>query len=168
MAEMSLHEIVLPETRPETEWVRGRALQKTGGVYRHARLQLLWTTALFSWAEAGNHGRIAMEWRFRVTPPDGPTRPLVPDVAYLSYEAVPADAPVGDVQVPLMAPTVAIEILSPEDLREDVNDKITTYLADGCRAVILVDPEAETVVVHDREGSKPLPALSFATPRCRG
>ena len=25
---MSLHEIVLPETKPETEWVRGRALQK--------------------------------------------------------------------------------------------------------------------------------------------
>ncbi len=36
---MSLHEIVLPETKPETEWVRGRALQKVSPRYRHARCQ---------------------------------------------------------------------------------------------------------------------------------
>ena len=26
-------EIVLPQTKPETEWVNGRALQKTSGTY---------------------------------------------------------------------------------------------------------------------------------------
>jgi len=165
---MSLHEIVLPYTKPETEWVRGRALQKTGGVYRHARLQLLWTTALFGWADAGGHGRVAMEWRFRVTPPGGPTRPLVPDIAYLSYQAIPAGAPAGDFQVPLMAPTVAVEMLAPEDLRADVDDKIETYLAAGCGAVILVDPEAEAVVIHDGEGSKPLPGPDLKHPALPG
>jgi hypothetical protein len=35
---MSLHEIVLPETKPETEWVRGRALQKVSPTLRHDAL----------------------------------------------------------------------------------------------------------------------------------
>jgi Uma2 family endonuclease len=120
------------------------------------------------WAEAGDHGRVAMEWRFRVRPPGGITRPLVPDLAYLSYDAVPADAPAGDFELPRMAPTVAIEILAPEDLRADVEDKIATYLAAGARAVILVDPDAETVVVHDGEGSKPLPGPDLRHPALPG
>jgi Uma2 family endonuclease len=56
-----------------------------------------------------------------------------------------------------MAPTVAVEILSPGDRREDLDDKIVTYLAAGCLAVIVVEPKAETVVVYDREGRKPQP-----------
>jgi len=78
-------------------------------------------------------------------------RPLVPDVAYLSYAALPADAPGDVVDVPLGSPTVAIEVLSPGDRRADVDDKIATYLAAGTQAVIVVDPGEETVAVHDRE-----------------
>jgi Uma2 family endonuclease len=149
---MSLHEIVLPETKPETEWVRGRALQKVSPAYRHARLQILLGIALTQWAEGGDHGRVGSEWRFRVKPPHGPTRPLVPDIAYLSYAKLAADAADDLVALPHMAPTVAIEILSPGDRRRDVDDKIATYLASGCALVLLVDAENESVVAHDRAG----------------
>jgi Uma2 family endonuclease len=166
---MSLHEIVLPKTKPETEWVRGRALQKVSAGYRHGRSQALWATALGTWAEAGDHGRVALEWRFRVTPPGGPTRPLVPDVAYVSFADLPADAPYEeDVAVPRMAPTVAIEILAPEDERADVEDKIATYLAAGARAIIVVDPEAKTVIIHDAEGSNPWPGPDLRHPALPG
>jgi Uma2 family endonuclease len=67
-----------------------------------------------------------------------------------------------------MAPTVAIEILAPEDLRADVEDKIATFLAAGCRAVVLVDPDAETVVVHDGEGPKSLPGPELRHPALPG
>jgi Uma2 family endonuclease len=150
---MSLHEIVLPETRPETEWVRGRALQKVSPTYRHGRLQYLFAEALTLWAEAGNHGRVGTEWRFRVTPPGELTRPLVPDVAFLAYVDLSEDAPYDDVAVPLMAPTVAVEILSPDDRPADVLDKLATYLACGSAAVIVVDPEAESIVAYDATGA---------------
>jgi Uma2 family endonuclease len=149
---MSLHEIVLPETKPETEWVRGRALQKVSPTYDHSVLQGLLTIAFTTWADAGAHGRVGPEWRFRVGPPGEVVRPLVPDVGYLSYAALPADAPRDTVQVPLAAPTVAVEILSPGDRRRDVQHKITTYLAAGTAAVILVDPRRATIAVHDRDG----------------
>jgi Uma2 family endonuclease len=146
---MALHEIVLPETKPETEWVRGRALQKVSPTYDHGRLQGLLFAALDAWAAAGAHGRVATEWRFRIAPRGAIVRPLVPDVAFLAYADLSADAPRDAVQVPLGAPTVAVEILSPDDRDVDVADKIATYLAAGTKAVLIVDPSGETIAVHD-------------------
>ncbi len=150
---MSIHEIVLPETKPETEWVRGRALQKMSPVFAHGLLQRRLGTALGAWADEGRHGRVATEWRFRVAPRNEIVRPLVPDVGYLAYDALAADAPDEDVAVPLRAPTVAVEILSPRDRRADVDHKTATYLAAGSAAVVIVDPRGQTIVVHDASGA---------------
>jgi len=150
---MLFDEIVLPQTKPETEWVRGRALQKVSPTYWHAALQGLIVAALLEWADAGGYGRVGTEWRFRVTPPGGRTRPLVPDVAYLSYAALPADAPPELFQVPLASPTVAVEILSPDDRPRDVVDKIDTYLAAGSAAVLVVDPDEQAITIHERAGA---------------
>ena len=146
---MSIHEIVLPETKPETEWILGRAVQKVSPVYKHALLQGLLFNALHAWADKGGHGRVGTEWRFRVAPPGQIVRPFVPDVGYLSYATLPADAPEGDVAVPLGAPTVAVEVLSKDDRRANVEHKIATYLAAGSAAVIVVDPDRQTITVHD-------------------
>ena len=155
---LSIHEIVLPETKPETEWVRGRALQKVSPTYDHGALQAVLGFAFRSWARSGSHGRVATEWRFRIAPPGAVVRPLVPDVAFLAYERLPADAVRDEVQVPLGAPTVAVEILSPYDRRADVQDKIATYLAAGTAAVVIVDPRRETITVHDGGGARVLGA----------
>jgi len=165
---MSLHEIVLPETKPEMEWVRGRALQKVSPTYPHGCLQRLFAAALGDWADGDELGRVATEWRFRITPPGGITRPLVPDVAYLSYADLPADAPREDVALPRMAPTFAIEILSPDDRAADVEDKIIIYLSGGCSAVLVVDPETETGTTHDADGPPRTTATTFTHPALPG
>jgi Uma2 family endonuclease len=153
---MSLHEIVLPETKPETEWVRGRALQKVSPTYDHSQLQMLLAIAIGKWAEEGRHGRVGPEWRFRVAPPGEIVRPLVPDVSFLAYRTLAADTPSADVQLPLCAPTVAVEILSPDDRWPNVNHKIAVYLSAGTEAVVVVDPKQEKIVVHDRNGARTL------------
>jgi len=155
---MSLHEIVLPETKPETEWVRGRALQKVSPKFRHGSLQGQLYMALWTWADEGGHGRVATEWRFRIAPPGRIVRPLVPDVGYLSYDVLPRDAHEDDVETPLGAPTAAVEVLSRGDRRADVADKIATYLAAGTAVVIVVDPRTETVTLHDAGGVRVLGA----------
>jgi len=143
------NEIVLPETKPETEWVRGRALQKVSPTYRHSRLQSLMWLALDTWAQ--ERGRVGIEWRFRVAPPGEIIRPLVPDVAYLSYERLGPEAD-DTAQAPLGAPSVAVEVLSPDDRPSDVRDKIATYLRAGTDAVIIVDPQSETVRAESSAG----------------
>ena len=151
---MSLHEIVLPVTKPETEWVRGRPLQKTGGTYTHSVVQMRVAMALQRWAEDGEHGRVAASWRFRVAPSNEMIRPLAPDVAFLSYDGLSACAPPQALQVPLGAPTVVVEVLSEDDLAEDIADKLVTYRSAGCSAFIIIDPCDETVVIHDRCGDR--------------
>lgn len=146
---MSIREIVLPETKPETEWVRGRALQKVSPQRTHSRLQGALTIALGHWAEG--RGESGPEWRFRVAPPGEARRPLVPDVAYVSHERLRplSDA---DLQMPPLAPDVAVEILSPDERHIDVDDKSSVYLRAGSSLVIIVDPARRVVELHDRDG----------------
>jgi Uma2 family endonuclease len=75
-------------------------------------------------------------------------RPLVPDVGYLAYAALSSDAPRDEVEVPLGPPTVAVEILSPDDRGPDVDDKIHVYLAAGT-ALVVVDPKTTRIELHD-------------------
>src|SRR5579871_4601196 len=143
---MSQTEIVLPEAKPETEWVRGRPLQKVSPQRDHSRLQAMLAMQLMGWA--ADRGEVGTEWRFRVAPPGEVRRPLVPDVAYVSNERL---RPLSDeeLQIPPLAPDVAVEILSPDDRRPDVDDKIRTYLQAGASLVIVVDPERRLVELHD-------------------
>ncbi len=146
---MAQTEIVLPETKPETEWVRGRPLQKVSPQRDHARLQGALTIQLARWAEG--RGETGPEWRFRVAPPGEARRPLVPDVSYVSNERL---RPLSDaeIQIPPLAPDVAVEILSPADRRIDIDDKISVYLRAGSSLVVVVDPRRRVVELHDRAG----------------
>jgi Uma2 family endonuclease len=150
---MSLHEIVLPETKPETEWILGHAVQKVSPFRTHARLQLTLGAALLAWAEG--RGEVGSEWRFRVAPPGEVRRPLVPDLAYVSNARL-----IGlsgrDLELPPFAPDVAGEILSPDDVPAHVAHKISVYLASGSELVIVVEPHDRSVRLHDRDGVRVL------------
>ena len=146
---MSLPEIVVPLTEPETEWVRGRALQKVSPTRSHALLQLAMASALHDWA--GDRGEVGTEWRFVVSPPGQGARPLVPDVAYVDARRLHGLRG-EELEVPRLTPDVVVEVLSPADRRIDVESKIATYLAAGSRLVVIVDAQRHVVELHDGDG----------------
>jgi Uma2 family endonuclease len=74
--------------------------------------------------------------------------PLVPDVAYVDVERL-RDLEGPNLQTPPLAPNVVAEILSPDDRRIGVDDKIATYLAAGSGLAIVVDRQSRTVELHD-------------------
>jgi len=150
----AVREITVPDTTPATEWVNGRALQKMSPREEHARAQLRLGVALLAWAEEAGSGRVGSEWEFRVTPPGEATRPLVPDIAFLSFDRL-GDAEHDAAQIPYLAPDVAVEIISPGDRRADIEDKIRVYLAAGAKLVLLVDPVRRTFIAHDSQGARP-------------
>ena len=123
-----VREIVLPETTPETEWVRGRPLQKVSPTRRHAIVQLAVAIRLRAWSR--QRGEVGTEWRFRITPPGEVTRPLVPDVAYVSYERLGA-LPAAERETPPFAPDIVVEIRSPDDRSADIDHKRDVYLSGG-------------------------------------
>jgi len=139
-------EIILPETKPESEWLRGRAVKKASPERTHAVLQLWFAGRLDEWA--GERGIVGIEWRFRVAPPGEEIRPLVPDISYLGYDRIGDETDDG-LQTPSIPPTVAIEIRSPGDNRRDIEDKIDVLIRAGTDVVIVVNPKTRTVFAQD-------------------
>ncbi len=148
-----MHEISLPETKPALEWVNGRVLQKAGGRYKHALAQSEFGSAMLVWADENHSGRPGIEWEFRLQPPGEIRRPLVPDVAYLSYARLPReDEEAAD--MPNIAPDAVVEVLSPSDRKRDLEDKIRVYFACGTTVVFIVDTDDQTVTVRDASGQR--------------
>jgi len=169
---MSIHEIVLPITKPETEWILGRAVRKVSPFRTHALLQGALCEALRQWARG--RGDVGTEWRFRIAPPGEVRRPLVPDISYVSYPRL-RDLEGYDLELPPFAPDVAVEILSPGWRRHHLEHKIGVYLAGGSQLVIVVDPAAREARLHDAAGERivrgddsivhpALPGFSLALP----
>jgi Uma2 family endonuclease len=148
-----MREIVLPEGKPAFEWVNGRPLQKLSPKRWHALAQTEFAASLLRWARSSGAGMVGTEWRFRVMPKGEERRPLVPDVAFLSYARMPYEEQ-ERTDEPGIAPDVVVEVRSPGDLQADIDEKIRVYLKAGTAVVFFVEPEKKSVTVHDRDGKR--------------
>src|SRR5579863_2340109 len=117
-----MRDIILPEVKPALEWIGGRAVQKVSPRRKHALAQTRFAMALETWARAGGRGTVGTEWEFRLKPPGEMRRPLVPDVAFISFERLPFDDEAAS-DMPHVAPDVVVEILSPSDRITDIDEK---------------------------------------------
>ena len=117
-----------------------RMISPAGG--RHGRLAGRIGWLLSNHVNAERCGIVlAAETGFRLSV--DPDTVLAPDVAYVEgsrYEAVENETG----YLPF-APDMAIEVLSPNDRFSRVESKAFTWLDAGCRLVLLVDPETESV-----------------------
>src|SRR5450755_4162052 len=142
-------EITLPQTKPETEWIAGRAVPKVMPTREHAIMQGAFLMALYAWGHL--RGQVGSEWRFRVAVPAVAVHPLVPDVAFMSFERL-RSLPKDERAYPLTAPEIVVEILSPDDREADVEAKRKEYFAWGVTLEIIVNYETRTVDVYDSKG----------------
>jgi Uma2 family endonuclease len=148
-----MREIILPETKPALEWVNGRALQKVSPKRKHALAQIQFAAALNAWARRSGAGMVGTEWRFKILPPGEERRPLVPDVAFLSYARMPYDIQLYTDE-PEIAPDAVVEVQSATDSQADILEKVRVYLAAGTTVVFLVDTEQRIVTVCDRSARR--------------
>jgi Uma2 family endonuclease len=143
-------EITLPETKPETEWIDGRAVPKVMPTLEHGIMQLAFGEALKVWGRT--RGLVATEWRFRVSAfPGQAVHPLVPDVAFMSFARL-RSLPKEDRTYPFIAPEIVVEILSPDDKPKDVEAKRKEYLAWGASLVLIVDYQTRSMEAFDSAG----------------
>lgn len=69
-----------------------------------------------------------------------------PDVAFISQERVRATGKLTGYRPGV--PDLAVEVISPNDLYTEVEEKVSTWLAHGTRMVIVLNPRQRTVAVH--------------------
>src|SRR5438132_7327221 len=68
------------------------------------------------------------------------------DVAYVSAEVLARQT--RDTTLIDGLPTLAVEVLSPSDTVEDINEKVDAYLKAGVPLVWIIDPHRRTVPTH--------------------
>jgi Uma2 family endonuclease len=74
------------------------------------------------------------------------------DVVYVSAEVAAKQS--GETTLIDGVPVLVVEILSPSDKQEEINEKLDTYLRAGVKVVWVIDPHDRTVLVY-RPGAKP-------------
>ena len=143
---MTLAEFLeLPETEPYTELIDGELCQKPVGKNRHSAAQgNLFRLLARHPATASGARRPELGFRFPRTS-RGNLR--VPDVSYY----LPGYVPDPDEDYPERAPDLAAEVRSKGQSITPQRERLAFLRSQGTRCTLLIDPEAQTVEVHDGE-----------------
>ena len=127
------------------EIVDGKVVEKTMGA-AEGRIASKLGRILGNHTEAAGLGETFVEVLFRTNPETEQARR--PDVAFLSIGRWPAGREPEGPSYPL-APDLAVEIVSPSDLADDLQRKIREYFAAGVRQVWVIYRTTATIVVHE-------------------
>jgi Uma2 family endonuclease len=82
----------------------------------------------------------------------GARRKYRPDLAFVSYKRWPKDRPWPSTDPMLVVPDLAVEVVSPNDIAEDVQAKVKAYLEAGVQLVWVIYPPLGWMVVFEPQG----------------
>jgi Uma2 family endonuclease len=122
------------------ELIRGEVVELSRPSFPHGRVCTKITTALDTWSVARGIGEVICNDTGVILEYD-PDSVVGPDVAYYELQETPERW--SDI-----APILAVEVLSPNDRKAHVAEKVRMYLVSGCKLVWVVDPEKQHVTVH--------------------
>ncbi len=115
------------------------------GGFEHGSLVMDLGSSLSRFVQAHRLGRVAAaETGFQLTTTPDTVR--APDVAFVSRERLEAAGQVRGNRPG--APGLAIEVIFPNDLSTDVEEKVVEWLEHGARMVLMVNPRRRSVAIH--------------------
>jgi Uma2 family endonuclease len=134
--------LLLPETKPASEYVDGKIYQKEMPQGKHSTLQFEFPSVI---NRVGKPQKLAYAFPELRCTFDG--RSIVPDIAVFEWPRIPLNAQ-GKIENKFeIAPDWTIEILSPEQSSTRVINKILFCLKNQTKLGWLIDPEEELVIV---------------------
>ncbi len=137
---ISVEEYLDTSYDPDCDYVDGEVQERNPGEIDHARTQALITGYLLN---REKHWGITVLTELRVQVK--PSRFRIPDIALL-------EGPAPDTRILREAPLLCIEILSPEDRMERMQERIEEYLAFGVPCVWVVNPRTRRGFVYTPDG----------------
>lgn len=153
--------VALPENGTERWLIRGELREKPMTVRNrfHSKTMAMLTTRLTVWRDAQPEPRgdvLCGEAGVRLA--HNPDTTFGVDIAYVSAEVVARQT--DDITVIDGIPTLAVEILSPNDTVEEIDEKITAYLAAGVPLVWIINPYRRTVTIYRPDAEPQLVSVS--------
>lgn len=133
----------LPETKPASEYINGKIIQKPMPQGKHSKLQGRLITAINEVVEKRQIALAFPELRCTFG-----GRSIVPDVVVFAWERIPLDNRGEVANVFEAYPDWTIEILSPDQRQTKVTGNILHCLKHGSRLGWLIDPDEYSVLVY--------------------
>jgi Uma2 family endonuclease len=124
----------------------GRVVYKMPN-YAHGVIHSNLTYALQSYLKGQPVGLISIDANFRLWP-NRPRDSRAPDLSFITKERLPQDL----TRFLPIAPDLAVEILSPDDVFARVMEKVEAYLQQGAQIVWIVIPDTREVLVCTSQG----------------
>ncbi len=125
----------------EYEFVDGQPEEKGMAGAKHGGAASRLIRRLGAFVEAHNLGEVYSETGFQIG-----SNERIPDVAFVSLQHFPPEGePEGKW---LIAPDLAVEVISPNDIFDKVLSKMKECFAAGVRQVWLISTEHKIVIIH--------------------
>ena len=129
------------------ELVRGELIMMSPAGSEHGGIIGELSGILWNFVRACRLGRVfGAETGFIIS--RDPDTVRAPDIAFVRADRIPGKLPRGFFSG---APDLAVEVLSPSDRASEVLAKTQDWLAAGCAAVWVIDPETQSVTVYRRD-----------------
>lgn len=116
---------------------------------RHGAISLRLGARLLAFVTEHGLGHVldsstGFRWPSRMA--DRPDNVRSPDVGFVATGRFPDEHP--PIGFPALAPDLAVEVLSPDDRRTEVFEKVGEYLDAGTRLVWVIDPDRRTAAAY--------------------
>jgi Uma2 family endonuclease len=133
----------LPETKPASEYINGKIIQKPMPQGKHSTLQGELVALINATFKPKRIARAFPELRCTFG-----GRSIVPDIAVFAWDRIPLDERGYVANTFEIVPDWTIEILSPAQSPTKVTRNILHCLKQGSQLGWLVDPDEESVIVY--------------------
>ena len=147
--------LAMPETKPASEFVDNKIIQKPMPQGKHSTIQIDLGSAINHALKSRKIARAYSEIRCTFG-----GRSIVPDLALFKWERIPRDSDGSVANAFMLAPDWTIEILSPDQSQTKVVRNILHCLTNGTEMGWLIDPEERSVFVYFADR----PAAIFENP----
>jgi Uma2 family endonuclease len=135
----------MPDDGFRYELLRGELKKMAPASHQHGRIIVNITTPLDQHVRSNNLGTVyAAETGFKIR--TNPDTVRAPDVAFVSRERIEK---VSDNEAYWPgAPDLAIEVISPNDIYTEVEEKVFDWLEAGAKMVVVINPRKRAVTVY--------------------
>ena len=141
----------LPDDGWRYELMRGVLHKMAAAGYQHAKLAVNFAHKLLIYLDVHDLGEVSGEGGWVIA--TNPDTVRIPDAAFLVKERVVVGQEITAFK--LGVPDLVVEVISPNDLYTEVDEKVRDWLGAGTRMVIIINPRKRQVQVH-RPNTVPL------------
>ncbi len=135
--------LTLPETKPASEYIKGKIIQKPMPKGKHSSIQTEFAATVNATLRVPKIARAFSELRCSFA-----GQSIVPDVSVFVWERIPRDENGEIANIFTAAPDWLVEILSPEQSQTKVTKKILHALKHETQMGWLIDPQEKTIFVY--------------------